>query len=428
MKRFAFVLVLLLFLSIVLVSFPQIETVKAEGTIYIRADGSVEGTDKIQRNENVYTFLGNISVEGTQVDGIIVERDNIVIDGAGYTLQYVGNLSYLFRGINGINLTARNGVTIKNMRIIDFVFNVQLYKSSNNTILSNYVSTSELGIALSDAHNNSISQNEIVSYGENMFSMLNASSPSMQLVNSSSNTILGNYVYTKEIGINLLESHNNSITKNDLVSNGEGIGFAFYRFSINNTNSGDSLTNTISGNNIIEQNIGIKSLTGSKNIVSGNNITNCKTYGIFLENYQQINIVGNNFENNTVGIFLGDKASNNTIHHNNFINNQKDVTDVRSTIPFLPSPKNIWDTGSRGNYWSSYNGTDNDGDGIGDTPYVINDVNQDNYPLMNPVDMEEFIIPEFPSWTPLLITLVAVVVVAVVYRHKLKKQRRFNGV
>jgi parallel beta-helix repeat protein len=425
-QRTAFTLLLILCFTVV--SFPQIRVVNAEGTIYIRADGSVEGTDKIQRNGNVYTFLGNISVEGTQVDGIIVERDNIVIDGAGYTLQYIGNLSYLFRGINGINLTARNGVTIKNMRIIDFVFNVQLYKSSNNTILSNYISTSELGIALSDSHNNSLIQNEIVSYEENMFSMLNASSPSMQLVNSSSNTILGNYVYTKEIGINLLESHNNSITKNDLVSNGEGIGFAFYRFSINNTNSGDSLTNTISGNNIIEQDIGIKSLTGSKNIVSGNNITNCKTYGIFLENYQQINIVGNNFENNTVGIFLGDKASNNTIHHNNFINNQKDVTDVRSTIPFLPSPKNIWDTGSRGNYWSSYNGTDNDGDGIGDTPYVINDVNQDNYPLMNPVDMEEFIIPEFPSWTPLLITLVAVVVVAVVYRHKLKKQRRFNGV
>jgi parallel beta-helix repeat protein len=423
MKKSASMLALFLLVSVILVSFPQIETAKAEDTIYIRADGTVEGTDMIQRDENVYTFLGNISVEGTQVDGIIVERDNIVIDGAGYTLQYIGNLSYLFRGINGINLTARNGVTIKNMRIIDFVFNVQLYKSSNNTILSNYISTSELGIALSDSHNNSISQNEIVSYGENMFSMLNASSPSMQLVNSSSNTILGNYVYTREIGINLLESHNNSITKNDLVSNGEGIGFAFYRFSINNTNSGrDSLTNTISGNNIIEQGIGMKSLTGSKNIVSGNNITNCKTYGIFLENYQQINIVGNNFENNTVGIFLGDKASNNTIHHNNFINNQKDVTDVRSTIPFLPSPKNTWDTGSRDNYWSSYNGTDDDGDGIGDTPYIINDVNQDNYPLMNPIDMEEFIIPEFPSWTPLLISLVAFLVVAVVYRQKLSQR------
>ena len=413
-------LVLLLILCFTIVSISQIRRVKAENMIYIRADGSVEGTDKIQRNGNVYTFLGNISVEGAQVDGIIVERDNIVIDGAGYTLQYIGNLSYLFRGINGINLTARNGVTVKNMRIIDFVFNVQLHKSSNNTILSNYISTSELGIALSDSHNNSIIQNEIVSYGENMFSMLNASSPSIQLVNSSSNTILGNYVYTKEIGINLLESHNNSITKNDLVSNGEGIGFAFYRFSINNTNSGDSLTNTISGNNIIEQNIGIKSLTGSKNIVAGNNITNCKTYGIFLENYQQINIVGNNFENNTVGIFLGDKASNNTIHHNNFINNQKDVTDIRSTIPFLPSPKNIWDTGSRGNYWSSYNGTDNDGDGIGDTPYVINDVNQDNYPLMNPVDLEEFIIPEFPSWAILSLLITATLLITIC-KQKLPK-------
>jgi len=38
------------------------------------------------------------------------------------------------------------------------------------------------------------------------------------------------------------------------------------------------------------------------------------------------------------------------------------------------------------------------------------------------VKTDEFgIIPEFPSWTPLLVTLVAVVVVAVVYRHKLKK-------
>jgi hypothetical protein len=41
---------------------------------------------------------------------------------------------------------------------------------------------------------------------------------------------------------------------------------------------------------------------------------------------------------------------------------------------------------------------------------------------------EHGVIPEFPSWTPLLITLVVVVVVAVVYRHKLNTQMRSNVV
>ena len=44
----------------------------------------------------------------------------------------------------------------------------------------------------------------------------------------------------------------------------------------------------------------------------------------------------------------------------------------------------IWDDGLRGNYWSNYAGTDANGDGIGDTPYVIDTNNKDNYPLMTP--------------------------------------------
>jgi len=36
-------------------------------------------------------------------------------------------------------------------------------------------------------------------------------------------------------------------------------------------------------------------------------------------------------------------------------------------------------------------------------------------------------IPEFPSWTPLLITLVAVVAVTVIYRRKLSKANKRGG-
>ncbi|MHA2475232.1 MAG: hypothetical protein ACXAES_18580 [Promethearchaeota archaeon] len=37
-----------------------------------------------------------------------------------------------------------------------------------------------------------------------------------------------------------------------------------------------------------------------------------------------------------------------------------------------------------GNFWNDYLGTDNDGDGIGDSPYYIAPDIQDNYPLMSP--------------------------------------------
>jgi len=90
---------------------------------------------------------------------------------------------------------------------------------------------------------------------------------------------------------------------------------------------------------------------------------------------------------------------------------------MRARIPIYELSINSWDSGSRGNYWSNYNGTDDNGDGIGDSPHFVYENNQDNYPLMNPVDIAT--IPEFPSWTPLLVTLVTVLFVAVVYRKRL---------
>jgi hypothetical protein len=85
---------------------------------------------------------------------------------------------------------------------------------------------------------------------------------------------------------------------------------------------------------------------------------------------------------------------NNSIHENNFVNNNQNV--INGHVVFDHGITNFWDDGVRGNFWSDYNGTDNDGDGIGDTPYIMDENNQDNYPLMEPVDIVT--IPEFQSW------------------------------
>jgi len=79
--------------------------------IRIEIDGSVMGTNKIQRNGNVYTLTGDIYVT------IVVLRDGIVLDGAGYTLQGIGS------GF-GVFLQERNGVTIKNMKICNFSYGI----------------------------------------------------------------------------------------------------------------------------------------------------------------------------------------------------------------------------------------------------------------------------------------------------------------
>ena len=75
-------LIFIALLTGILTSTFNIQPVEALGTIYIRADGSIDPpTAPITTTDKVtYTFTGNISSHAFN-DTIVVERNNIIING-----------------------------------------------------------------------------------------------------------------------------------------------------------------------------------------------------------------------------------------------------------------------------------------------------------------------------------------------------------
>ncbi len=162
MKKITTAVALLLILALTLVSIPEIGIVNAQlSSIYIRSDGSVEGTDKIQVDGNHYTLTGNITVDTPLADGIYVEKDNIVIDGSGYTLRGNGE------GV-GIHLYQRSGVAIKNFNITNWYCGLS-NPYSNCTIEGNWITGCDIGINLVGTHNCTFVKNELLDNREDVF-------------------------------------------------------------------------------------------------------------------------------------------------------------------------------------------------------------------------------------------------------------------
>lgn len=85
------------------------------------------------------------------------------------------------------------------------------------------------------------------------------------------------------------------------------------------------------------------------------------------------NVIGYNFK---AGILVCKAAQHNCIVHNSLIENVSNAADE--------GENNVWDSKGEGNYWSDYKGKDENGDGIGDTPYPVPPKGVDNHPLMKP--------------------------------------------
>jgi parallel beta-helix repeat protein len=277
-------------------------------TIFILPDGSVSPSNvPIQRDGDVYTFTGDVH------DPILIQKSNITVDGAGYSV--IGPLTLAERKSEPVLGTGPNttlppyiigldcdktvyGLTIKNLNIDNFNIGVYI-RTTNNTLIGNAVSGNTVGVLLS----------------------------------GSDNILTKNYIFDNEMGL-------------------------FFGFT-------------------------------------------------------QVNGSASNI------------PSDIDISQNSFINNTYQLTGCVCKVYNFSEAIHSWDNGKVGNYWSNYNGTDTDHDGIGDTYYRIDVLNQDRYPLMESPAQPPTPSAKFPFEIVAIGVALAVVAVAIgliYWRYRNKNQ------
>ena len=301
-----------------------------------------------------------------------------------------------------------------------------LYNTNYSTISGNTFSENLNGIALLQSFNNVIIGNQII----------NNTNAGIEQDIEGNNTILNNTIAMNGYGITCSDTESNVISDNQVIAN-EGLGISAGLNCINWTvtnnyvseNMGNGIffkdinASTVVGNNVtLNKGCGIGFGYGPNGIVKGNYVSK-NNVGIWISNaFENIIISNTIIENDEWGIRLEGSQHDNLIYHNNFIDNnnkgiQASITELwvypdlfkqlsPSQTPrppqFVAGAANAWDDGTEGNYWSDYAARYPDaqkagGSAVGNTPYVINENNQDNHPLLAPHEISTL---ELPSTLP----------------------------
>ncbi len=379
-------IMLILFLASMITIPLNITSLKAEPTTLIVPDDYA----KIQWAIGNATTGDTIFVRsGTYYENVVVNKSvsfigenkyNTIIDGNGtgsvvyITATKVNITGFTIRNSgstfpnSGILLEGSSDDNINQVVIINNKFGILLMYSCNSNLAGNIASNNIHGIELYDSRKNKLINN-------------NASNNNCGILlhESDNNMFIGNTISDNNFGIVLGYSNNNMIS-NNTVSNGEWTGIRIVDHS-----NGNMLLNNTASNNLD----GFELTYANNNTLINNIASHNRRDGIMVAYSDNNMLTGNTVSNNVHGIEVQSYSSNNSIYHNNLINNAWQAYIILS--PF----NTMWDDGypSGGNYWSDYAGTDlfsgpyqneTGSDGIGDTPYAIDQNNTDNYPLMNP--------------------------------------------
>lgn len=274
-------------------------------TIFIQPDGSVSPASvPIQRHGDTYTFTGNV------FNPILVQKSDIVIDGAGYSL------------IGPLNETQKQSEQILGI-------------GPNTTITVPYI----IGMDF----DKTVSGVTVKNLNINWFNI-------GTYIRTTNNTLVGNSATDNIVGV-LLSGSGNNITMNYISNNRQGLFFGF----------------------------------------------------------EQINGSSANIPSDII------------IYDNSFITNEMQLSGCVCKVYNFSETRHAWDYNGIGNYWSDYNGTDSNHDGIGDTYYIIDLLNYDQYPLIKSPAKPPTTPAQFPvGWIEIIAAIFAVVIIIFLIVRKQK--------
>lgn len=336
--------------------------------------------------------------------GIIIDSDEVTLDGAGHTIRGTGQL---FSSGNGVSLLGRFGVTIKNLNVQKFDTGIFLEDSDNITLTGNTASNNlSTGINirvlpplnLFHRNFNVLTGNNALNNGSTGIAILNGNRDTLtgNIANSNgsrgialnglgNHTLTGNTASNNNIGILLNVSSGNTLTDNIVQENTTNdvsvvVGNPDPRLDCDN-----NFTNTIgSGGRPIryfhDETIHIHDETFSELVLcntdnsSIDNVTingsaTKKNNGLFLLQTDSSTITNSTSSNNAFGISLS-SSNTNTIYHNEFSGNATQASVSGSGNIFnlaLPTGGNHWD-----DYDTPTEGCqDANSDDFCDAPYVF---------------------------------------------------------
>jgi parallel beta-helix repeat protein len=227
----------------------NLELAQTKGsTRYIPSDTEIGTWDPVNR---IYTLTQNIN------EGIVIDEDNLTLDGAGYTITGSGS-GY------GVYLNQRSIVTVKNCVLSKFFIGICLSIGSSNTLTDNTINSNSYGIYLNSGSSNTLTNN-----------ITNNNSCGIFLNSGTSNTLTNNITNNNSYGIYLNYSSSNTLTSNTPNNN-------YYGIYLNSCSSNTLTKNTINNNQS----------------------------GIFLYNCNLNKVYNNNFINNSTQAYVNYGSDN----------------------------------------------------------------------------------------------------------------------